>query len=364
METRFRHGLVVVLLLMTAWTLVATATPTRAVERPDCGGSSLPGTPPASPIANAGTPVAGASPLTMVTDIRLPGTPARFDYQSLDPTSGRLYMAHMGAGQLVVVDTAARSVVGTVDDLPSVTGVLAVPEMWRVYAAVAGDHQVAVIDARTLAVAARVGKIEFPDGLAYAPSARQVFVSDESGGGELVLDVVTNRVVATIDIGGEAGNTQYDAGSGCILVAVQSRDELVAIDPGSDRVVGRYALPDACKGPHGFTIDAAGRRAFVSCEDRATLLVVDLTTMRVTEAFPVGDQPDVLTFDAGWGRLYVASEAGTVSVFNTRGEIRPMGEYRAPHAHSVAVDPATHLVYLPLENIDGRPVLRILSATG
>ena len=39
--------------------------------------------------------------------------------------------------------------------------------------------------------------------------------------------------------------------------------------------------------------------------------------------------------------------------------LRPAGEVRAPHAHTVSVDPRTHLVYLPLENVNGRPVLRI-----
>ena len=33
------------------------------------------------------------------------------------------------------------------------------------------------------------------------------------------------------------------------------------------------------------------------------------------------------------------------------------------HAHTVSVDPRTHRVYLPLENVDGRPVLRILIPT-
>jgi hypothetical protein len=35
-----------------------------------------------------------------------------------------------------------------------------------------------------------------------------------------------------------------------------------------------------------------------------------------------------------------------------------------PHAHSVAVDPATHLVYFPLENVGGQPVLRIMAPAG
>ncbi len=31
-----------------------------------------------------------------------------------------------------------------------------------------------------------------------------------------------------------------------------------------------------------------------------------------------------------------------------------------PDAHSVRVDPKTHLVYFPLENVNGRPVLTIM----
>jgi hypothetical protein len=54
-----------------------------------------------------------------------------------------------------------------------------------------------------------------------------------------------------------------------------------------------------------------------------------------------------------------------VTVFQQRGGILdPIGEYRAPHAHSVAVDPVSHRVYLPLANVGGRPVLRILTAAG
>ena len=50
---------------------------------------------------------AGSSPvpLRLVADIPMPGKAVRFDYQSFDPTSGRLYVAHMNADQLVVFDT-------------------------------------------------------------------------------------------------------------------------------------------------------------------------------------------------------------------------------------------------------------------
>jgi len=215
------------------------ATPSSSIGLPTCA-TTAPATP-ASPSAGSGPPATWKSAiLELVADIPLPGDASRFDYQSFDPTTGRLYIAHMGAGQLVVFDTSTRTVVGTVDDLPTVTGVLAVPEVGRVYAAVAGDHEVAVIDSSTLAVVARLGPIGFPDGLAFAPESGEVFISDESGGGELVIDAATDTVVTTIDLDGEAGNTHYDAGSGCIVVAVQSHNQLVAINPTSHQVVGRY----------------------------------------------------------------------------------------------------------------------------
>jgi len=31
-----------------------------------------------------------------------------------------------------------------------------------------------------------------------------------------------------------------------------------------------------------------------------------------------------------------------------------------PHAHTVSVDTDTHLVYFPLQDIDGHPILRIM----
>jgi DNA-binding beta-propeller fold protein YncE len=116
------------------------------------------------------------------------------------------------------------------------------------------------------------------------------------------------------------------------------------------------------KHPHGVLIDAPARLAFVANEGNGKLLIVDLRTMRVTSEHAVGKEPDVLAFDPSLRRLYVASESGVVTVLSELdGRLKLLGTYRAPEAHSVAVNPGTHEVYLPLANIRGRPVLRILA---
>jgi len=268
----------------------------------------------------------------------------------------------MGAGQLVVVDVRGGRLIGNLDGFPTVTGVLAVPAEHRAYASAAGDHAVVVVDDSTLRIVARVPGPRFPDGIAYAPAERRVFVSDESGRRDFVIDAATNRVVAQIELGGEAGNTQYDAGSNCVIVAVQTTNELAVIDPASATIVRRITLDKAVGYPHGFYIDAPHRLAFISGQESGTLGVLDLQTLQLRQVLPIGSDPDVLAFDAALGRLYVAAESGIVAVFEERdGALVQLGWYRAPKAHSVAVDPVTHRVYLPLANVTGRPVLRVLT---
>lgn len=300
------------------------------------------------------------APLRLVADIPMPGAAGRFDYQSFDPASGRLYIAHMNADQLVVFDTHSRQVVANLDGFPRVHGVWAVPDLGRVYASVTGEHQVAVVDMKTLKTLAKVGPVVYPDGLAYAPGPGRIFVSDEHGKADAVIDVRTNTLVTSIALGGEAGNTVYDSGSGQILVAVHEPAELVAIDPASARIVARYPLPGQ-KEPHGIGLDLRQHLAFVAEQENGTLAVFDLTSKKVLATHRVGNSPDVLSFDAGLGRLYVSAESGTLSVFKQHGkELVLEGEMSMPHAHTVCVDPTTHLVYLPLENIDGHPILRIM----
>lgn len=303
-----------------------------------------------------------SSALKLVREIPLPGPANRFDYQSVDPSTGRIYMNHMNAGRTVVFDADSSRVLTEIQGVPRATGVRAVPSHHQVYISAAGAHDVAIVDDRTLKIVSRVGDIRFPDGIAYAPNADKVFVSDESGRADVVIDAKTGAKRSTIDLGGEAGNTHYDSVSHCILVAVQTKNQIVAIDPVSEKIVQRYDLPGSDH-PHGFAVAEAERIAFISCEGNAALIVLDLRTMKPLQQLKVADDPDVLAWDPGLRRLYVSAESGVLSAFWLDGtRLEPIGNVKAPHAHTVSVDPRTHRVYVPLENIGGRPLLRIYEA--
>jgi DNA-binding beta-propeller fold protein YncE len=315
---------------------------------------------PNQPTASPANTASAGLPLRVLTDVPLGGATTRFDYQSLDSTSGRLYIAHLGSDLMTVFDVNKQAVIGEVRELKRVHGVLAVPELHRVYASATGTNELAVIDDQSLSIVARVPAGDYPDGIAYASKANKIYVSDLHGKTDTVIDAKTNQRLTTISLGGGAGNSQYDSVSEHIYVTVDGREELAEIDPNTDQVVARYPLT-GCKGSHGLLIDAEHRLAFAACEDNSKLVVFDLETKKATATLSVGADPDVLAFDAALQRLYVSAESGIITIFDERDRgLQKVGEgFFAPNAHSVAVDTNTHRVYFPLQNINGKPVLRI-----
>jgi DNA-binding beta-propeller fold protein YncE len=310
--------------------------------------------------AAASAQARGSLPLQPVARVPLSGAAVRFDYTSIDPKTHTLWISHMDANQLLGFDVSHRKIRHTIY-APGVHGVIAVPQINRVYASATNARELFTINARTGAVLAKAPAGEYPDGLAYDPVQRHVFVSDESGGVEAVFSAAGRRI-ATISLGGEAGNVQFDAGTGHIMADVQSRNEIVVIDPRSNRITKRIHVPD-CSNDHGLLIDSPHRLAFVACDGNAKLLTLNLRTMSFTGTFDVGSSPDVLAFDAPKRRLYVSAESGVVAVFAEKARsARPLGTaFLATEAHTVAVDQATHLVYFPLQSgSNGRPQLLIM----
>jgi hypothetical protein len=307
---------------------------------------------------------ASALPLTLVADVPLPGHASRFDYQWVDPVHRRLYIAHLGESSLVVFNLDDQRVLQEVAGLPSVHGVVAAPEQHLVFATATAEKKLVLIDDSTFQVQARVPAGAYPNGLAYDPRSERVFVSNNSGIGVGVVDARTARALPGIDVGGGAGNTQYDAESGHMLVAVHGLGALVDIAPASSQVTSRIALRgvSTC---HGLLVASGLRLAFAACHGGGgpTLAVVDLRTRRLVQTLPLPPEIDVLAFDPSLHRLYAAAETGTVAVFAVSVErvLTEVGRgFVGPNAHTVAVDPVTHRVYFPLVDAGGRPVLRVM----
>jgi DNA-binding beta-propeller fold protein YncE len=301
----------------------------------------------------------------LVQDLRLPGGATRLDYQSVDPTARRLYIAHMGDGTVEAVDLDKPAVVGTVPGTASVHGVIAAPDRHMLLAGASGTNEVALIDTTTLKEAGRVKSGDLPDGIAYDPEHGRAYVSNEHDHVLTVIDLATKQTLPPVEVGGETGNVIYDPVSGKVFLNEQSEGLLLVIDPATDTITDRIKT-EGCETNHGLFIDGSRQLAFVAGESNAKLCVLDLRTRAVTMRFDTGNTPDVLAFDLGLRRLYVAAEDGMVSIFDEhdRALASVASAKLADHAHTVTVDQATHRVYFPLENVSGRAVLRIMEPAG
>ncbi|ATY16487.1 hypothetical protein CU254_20525 [Amycolatopsis sp. AA4] len=310
-----------------------------------CGGGQSPPEPPL--------------PLRADGEIPLPGDGSRFDYASLDVGRGLLFVAHLGASEVIEVDVRAHRVVRTIGGLSQVHGVLAVPALHRVFATATGDNQMAVLDEDTGAVLNRSPTGDYPDGLAFDPRRGAVWTTNETGGSETVLDAATGAVRGTVALGGEAGNVAYDPAADRMLADVQGSNELAVIDPATLAVTRRWPLP-GCDHDHGLALDPVARLGFVACDGNAALLTVDLNTGQVLGQNPVGQDPDVLAYDPGAHRLFVAAESGTVTVLELHGRAMTVtgAGHLADGAHVVAVDPGSHRSFFPVPaGTGGRPAL-------
>jgi DNA-binding beta-propeller fold protein YncE len=303
-------------------------------------------------------------PLKPVGEIRLPGDNSRFASASLDDKHGLLFIAHLGASEVIEVDINTQQVVRTLPNLASVHGVLVVGALGRVYATATRGNQLVAFDEATGRELGRTVTGDYPDELAYDSRRGAIWTANVTAGTATVIDANTLQVRGTADIGGEIGDIGYDSSSDRILVAAQGRNDLAVIDPAAMAVVQRAQLP-GCDHPHGLAIDESDRLVFIACDLNATMLTVDESNWQVVGTDPVGQGPDEMAYDPGPRRLYVAAESGilAIAVLHDHNVAVIRSGHLADDGHVVAVDPNTHRSYYPAPGGPHGPVLLVREAT-
>lgn len=187
-------------------------------------------------------------------------------------------------------------------------------------------------------------------------------MSNERAKAESVIDVGTDTIVKVIRFDSQTGVPHYDPLARKVYVNLQDRNTLAVIDPATDTVVDTYQV-DGCRQNHGMAIDPERHRAFLACEGNDTLTVFDLDAHQAIAHLPMARGADVVMFDPGLGRIYVACSSGAISVFqmDDATRFRKLADVEVePKIHSLAVDPRTHRVYAPAEHVKGRPASRML----
>jgi YVTN family beta-propeller protein len=292
----------------------------------------------------ASTAAAGSVPYRIAESFPVGGDD-KWDYPSVDSAAQRLYLSR--GTHVVVVDTQTGQIVGDITDTPGVHGIALATDLGRGYISLGKEDRVKVFDLKTLEVIASVEAGAKPDAITYEPKTRQVFVFNGHGGNSSVIDAATNKVVATIALGGAPEFARAD-GTGNVYVNIESTNELVELDAARKQVTARWPLP-GCEGPTGLALDAAHHRSFSVCANMK-MSILDLHTGRAVATVPIGGGVDGAEFDAASQNAFSANGDGTLTVVHEEdpehfavGQTLPT----ARGARTITLDSTRHQLYLP-----------------
>lgn len=301
--------------------------------------------------------------LTKTTVIEVSGPKGqRFDYLTIDPEDHYLLSAHLGPGILYVVDLRTNTLVKAISGVPGITGVEYISGKHKAYTSDWGEGKIGVVDLKTMAVVKRLPTESKPNGISYAQDFGKAYAVNTLAKAVSVIDVEKDEIVKILRFDSETGTPGYDSVAKRMYVSLRSTNEVAEIDPATDRIVGKYPV-EGCVFDHGMAIDSEHHRAFLLCGRSQNLTVFALDSHKAIAHFPIPTGADVVKYDSGNGRVYAACSSGSISVvqeddpdhFHKLGDV-PV----AKSVHSLAVDPATHRVYAPEQEEDGKPVARII----
>jgi len=301
--------------------------------------------------------------LKQIGSIDLPGPKGkRFDYLTIDSSRGLLFSTHLGAGLLYVIDLKTNQVIKTFDDLPGIEGIELAPDVNKAYTSNWQENKIGVIDVEQMKLIKKIPTESKPDGIAYAAPFHKIYVSDERGKAEAVVDVKKDEIITTLHFGSETGNPRYDPVSKRVFVNLQDKNVIAEIDPATDKEIAEYPV-GKCRGNHGMALDAEHRLVFLSCEENDLMTVLRLDTHEPIAYFPQAKGGDVIAFDPGLKRIYVACYDGAISVFQEDDptHFRKLGDVPVQKkVHSLAIDLSNHRVYVPEQEENGAPAAKIV----
>jgi len=304
-----------------------------------------------------------AQTLKKVASIDLPGPKGqRFDYLTMDDEDHWLLSAHLGPGILYVIDVQTNKVVKAIPGVPGITGLEYVPGVRKVYTSDWGEEKIGVVSLNSMSVIKRLATAAKPNGTTYAAGFHKVYVADTLGKAVAVVDVAKDETIKTLSFKSETGMPQYDSVAKRVYVNLRNTNEVAEIDPATDTVVGVYPV-EGCRYNHGMAVDSEHHRAFLLCNGTKTLTIFALDTHKALAHLPLPQGADVVKFDPGLGRIYAACSSGFMSVFQAddMNHYRKLEDFPVQRmVHSLAVDTATHRVYAPEQQENGRPVARMI----
>lgn len=203
------------------------------------------------------------------------------------------------------------------------------------------------------------------DGIIYDPADDLLYVANGDAHVATLINPHGPAFIAKIPLGGAPEFPVFDQKTGLIFQNLNDINEVVVVDPRKQQVVDRWSI-SSCDGPTGLALDTGDRRLFAVCGRNSLLVVINITTHRVVASVPIGSGPDSVVYDAKYHRIYTAGIGGRLDIIKQQSpDVYVHLDSVKTHygAHTLAVDPETHKIYVGYASLFVAPRLAVFTPT-
>lgn len=169
------------------------------------------------------------------------------------------------------------------------------PDERKIYTANIEGKSVSIVDRH----ANTVRSIAFDSGqygIDVSPNGREVWVYHLGKGQISIVEVATDKVVATLPSGGQgSGRMKFTADGKYVLVAHSDSKNLVMFEAARRRLIHTISLSVT---PKVLEVSPDGKRAFITSPSTDRVMVIDLITLKEVSTFSTGKTPDGIAWAA------------------------------------------------------------------
>ncbi len=339
---------------------------------------------PAPSATATATPAPSPTPAkyARIGTIEVPGKTVSFDFTAVDAASKTLFLADRTSGGVDVISLATEKYVSTIkgfiglrkSDDSGPNGLKLIPDLNQLWAT-DGDSTVKVIDLGTRSIVATIntGGTKRGDDLAYDPKDKIVMVANDAEATPFItfISAADRKILGKLQLPGAGGleGMLWDDAKGLFWQSVPTTKtnpggEIDLIDPKAMKVTQIYPVKD-CQ-PHGIAFGPLNQMVLACSGDaiaagsKAQTLIMNRTNGSIVATIPEIGGSDIVVFNPSDNHYYLASSnmtsdgtkagspAAALGIVDATTNKFLQGLPTKKSAHSVAVDPATNHIYVPI----------------
>ena len=281
----------------------------------------------------------------------------KWDYLIVDAPHHHLFLSR--STRVQVLDLELGKLVGEIANTPGAHGIALAQDLHRGFISNGKGNSVTVFDLDTLATTAEIKTSGIdPDAIIYDAPSHQVYALNGHSNSASVIDAASAREVATIPLPGSPEFAVSD-GEGHVFVNVEDKSLVAKIDVAKGVVQSSWSLAP-CVEPTGIALDLTRHRLFSVCHNEKMIISDSESGRRIAE-LPIGKHVDAAAFDPALDLVFCSNgDSADVSIiavqsgdrYAVRGSLAT-----AKGAKTMALDPATHRIFVPAMSADGLQIL-------